>query len=109
VLTICVGSMGGCESQQSWQSAAAPASPGAVEHIAVEPPLLEPLLVLLPLLEVLPLLLVLPLLEVLPLLLVLPLFDELLPLLLPEPPLLLFPPPPSPAKPGVAVLEQPLV
>jgi hypothetical protein len=102
-----VGSIGGWLSQQFWQSADAPASPGAFAHMAVVPPLLEPLLVLLP--ELLPLLVLLPLLEVLPLLLVLPLLVELLPLLLPEPPLeLVFPP--SSAKPGVvAVLEQPLV
>ena len=96
-------------SQQSWQSCAAPASPGALVQFAVVPPLLDPLLVLLPLDEVLPLLEVLPLDEVLPLLeLVLPLLDEVLPLLLPEP--LELDLPASLLNPGVlAVLEQPEV
>jgi hypothetical protein len=109
-----VESSGGWLSQQSWQSCAAPASPGAFAQLAVVPPLLLPLLLpllelplleplpLLPLFEPLPLL---PLLEPLPLL---PLFEPLLLLPLLEPLLLL--PPASLLKPGVvAVLEQPLV
>jgi hypothetical protein len=101
-------SSGGCVSQQSWQSCAAPASPGALVQLAVVPPLLDPLLVLEPLLLVDPLLL-----EVLPLLLLVdPLLLEVLPLLdevlLPEPLELLLPA--SLLKPGVvAVLEQPAV
>jgi hypothetical protein len=102
-------STGACVSQHSWQSADAPASPGALTQLAVVPPLLEllpeldPLLLLVLPLLLLVLLLVDPLLELL-----LPLLDELLPLLLPEPLLEDFPA--SLPKPGlVAVLEQPLV